>query len=93
MPCSKPEALAPAGIITQKEQAVRRFIDCWNLSMPYHEIGRVLNCEECNALHELLLAFGAADAANALMQAHVALDDEGDDPQHVQIKVAQQPPT
>ena len=63
--------------------AVRTFIDAWNLSMPYHDIGAALNCGECNALHEMLIAFGATQAAQALMEAHVAGDDEGDDPAHV----------
>jgi hypothetical protein len=75
-PCFAPE----------QEEAVRNFLDTWNLSMPYHEIGSALNCGECNAPHQMLVAFGATQAAQALIQAHVAGDDEGDDPEHVRIK-------
>jgi hypothetical protein len=81
------------GLTDRQEQAVRRFIDCWNLSMPYDEVGPLLNCGECNALHELLQVFGATAAAEALILAHAAGDDEGDDPQHLELKVAQETQT
>ena len=66
-----------------QEAAVRNFIQVWNLSMPYHDIGPALNCGETNALHGMLLAFGAIEAADALMAAHVQGDDLGDDPAHL----------
>jgi CelD/BcsL family acetyltransferase involved in cellulose biosynthesis len=72
--------------VQEQGRAVRNFIESWNLSMPYHDIGAALNCGETNALHQMLVAFGATQAAQALMQAHVAGDDEGDDPEHVRIK-------
>jgi hypothetical protein len=72
----------------KQQEAVRRFIECWNLSMPYHDIGRALNCGECNALRDLLLAFGEANAAKALMEAHALGDDEGDDPEHFRIRTS-----
>jgi hypothetical protein len=74
-------------ITHQQKQALRHFIECWNLSMPYHDIGSALNCGECNALHEMLVAFGATQAAQALMEAHVEGDDEGDDPAHWEFKL------
>jgi hypothetical protein len=70
----------------EQARAIHNFIESWNLSMPYHDIGSALNCGECNSRHQLLVAFGATQAAQALMQAHVAGDDEGDDPEHVRIK-------
>ena len=70
----------------EQEASVRSFLECWNLSMPYHDIGSALNCGECNALHAMLLAFGALDAARALIEAHSADDDQGDDPDHLRIK-------
>jgi hypothetical protein len=73
-------------ITHQQEQAVRRFIECWNLSMPYHDIGSALNCIECNALHDLLVAMGEQGTANASLEAHVAGDEEGDDPEHLRFK-------
>ena len=75
----------PPVMTRQQEQAVRRFIECWNLSMPYHGIGSALNCGECNALHQLLMAFEAVPAADALMAAHAVGDDEGDDPEHLKF--------
>jgi hypothetical protein len=82
----KPSVTQPAQFTRVQEIVVRHFIDMWNLSMPYHDIGAALNCGECNALHEMLLAFNATEAAQALMDAHVAGDDEGDDPKHFRLK-------
>ena len=73
-------------ITTDQKRAIGNFIDTWNLSMPYHDIGSALNCGECNALFALLMAFNAPEAAEALLQAHVAGDDEGDDPKHFRMK-------
>jgi hypothetical protein len=97
MPCSKPKQIAgdlingPQQIVRAKfsskqKEVVRHFIHSWNFSMPYHDIGSALNCGECNALHRLLLAFNANEAARALMEAHVEGDDEGDDPDHFRLK-------
>jgi len=69
-----------------QEIVVRNFIDVWDLSMPYHDMGAALNCGECNALHEMLIAFGATQAALALMEAHLAGDDEGDAAAQVSFK-------
>jgi hypothetical protein len=84
----KASVTQPAHFTRAQEIAVRNFIDAWDLSMPYHDIGAALNCGECNALHELLVTFDATEAATALMQAHVTGDDEGDDAAHVRIKSA-----
>jgi hypothetical protein len=82
----QPSITQPARFTRVREIAVRRFIDTWNFSMPYHDIGSALNCGECNALHRLLLAFNATEAARALMEAHVEGDDEGDAPDHFSLK-------
>ena len=83
---NRPKAFHRANITPEQAQAVRHFIETWNLSMPYHDIGSALNCGECNALHRMLLAFIANEAARALMEAHVEGDDEGDDPEHFRLK-------
>ena len=75
-------------LLLKREQAVRQFVDCWNLSMPYHEIGPALTCIECNALHRLLLVYGAPEVARALLEAHVAGDEEDDDPVHFKIRAS-----
>jgi hypothetical protein len=82
----KSSVTQPAHFTRAQEIAVRHFIDVWDLSMPYHDIGAALNCGECNALYQMLVAFGSTGADRALMEAHVAGDDEGDDPAHVHFK-------
>ena len=54
--------------------------------MPYHDIGSALNCIECNVFCDLLIAMGEQGTADALLEAHVAGDEEGDDPEHLRIK-------
>jgi hypothetical protein len=83
----KPSVIRSTQFTRVQEIAVRNFIDAWNLSMPYHDIGAALNCGECNALYEMLAALGATQAAQALMEAHVEGDDGGDDPAHWEFKI------
>ena len=83
----KPSVTQPTKFTRDQKIAVRQFIAGWDLSMPYHDIGAALNCGECYALHEMLVAFGATQAAKALMEAHVEGDDEGDDPAHWEFKL------
>jgi hypothetical protein len=83
----KPSVSQSTKYTQAQEIAVRQFIAVWDLSMPYHDIGAALNCGECNALHEMLVAFGATQAAKALMEAHVEGDDKGDDPAHWELKI------
>jgi hypothetical protein len=76
-------------VTKHQEAAVREFIEGWNLSMPYHELGPALTCIECNALYRLLISFGDLSAAGALLKAHTACDEEGDDPEHLRIKAGE----
>ena len=92
-PIGNSQETRQARITREQEKAVRNFIETWNLSMPYHDIGAALNCGECNALHQMLLALGATQAAQALMKAHVEGDDEGDDPDHLRCRAEMKNPS
>lgn len=69
--------------------AVHEFLDKWaGIPGQYllEDIGPTLNCEEANALAQLLQEFGHADNAQLLIESHSREDDDGDDPAHVAIR-------
>ena len=66
-----------------RSPAVHRLLEPLN-ALPRHRLA--LNCIECNVFCDLLIAMGEQGTADALLEAHVAGDEEGDDPEHLRIK-------
>ena len=60
-------------ITPEQEPTIRQFTDTWNLSMPYHDIGTILNRGECNALLGLWYAFEEFEAGRALLESQVVM--------------------
>jgi hypothetical protein len=78
----KEEGVGKAG--HAKANALSTFLSVWGDDQYLvTDIGPKLGCGECDALFNLLKAYGFTDTAEALLDSHSLEDDDDDYPEHV----------
>lgn len=71
-----------------KEQALSKFLDVFKDTLLLSDIASSLNCCECDALAELLIAHGHERSAYVLIEHHINADEcSEEDHQHVLDKI------